>query len=131
MKKNIDIPDEIVKDIIGYEGLYQITNKGRVLRSSIKKRLVNGEYLDLPAMELRIKGKVQYPTVMLNKNGLLKSFMIHRLVAIHFIPNNNPLVKREVNHKDKNIFNFCADNLEWCTRSENIKHARNRNYSIP
>lgn len=122
MRKNA----EIVKDIIGYEGLYKITSKGRVLRSSIKKRLVNGKYMDLPAIELSINGKIGYPTVMLNKNGSVKSFMVHRLVAIHFIENDNPLIKREVNHKDKNILNFKADNLEWCTRSENCKHAKKR-----
>lgn len=130
MRKNIDIPDEIVKDLIGYEDLYRISNKGRIFRAPIKKKLVNGEYLDLPAMELSIKGKIGYPTVMLSKKGIQKSFMVHRLVAIHFIENDNPLVKREVNHKDKNIFNFSAKNLEWCTRSENNKHAKRKNYSI-
>lgn len=126
MRKLIDIPDELVKDIIGYEGLYQITSKGRVLRKVRKKRLVNGEYMELPSIELRIGGKVGYPCVSLNKDGKLKTFYIHRLIAIHFIPNDNPLIKREINHKDKNLLNYSADNLEWCTRSENVKHAKKR-----
>lgn len=115
---------EEVKDVMGYEGLYQITSKGRILRLARKKRLVNGEFMDLPPIELQVGGKVQYPCVSLNKGGKLKTFYMHRLVAIHFVPNDNPLIKREINHKDKNIFNYTADNLEWCTRSENVKHAK-------
>jgi hypothetical protein len=115
---------EEIKDIIGYEGLYQITSSGRVFRLARKKRLVNGESMDLPPIELQVNGKVQYPCVSLNKGGHLKTFYMHRLVAIHFVPNDNPLIKREINHKDKNIFNYAADNLEWCTRSENVKHAK-------
>lgn len=117
---------EEIKDIIGYEGLYQITSKGRILRLPRKKRLVNGEFMELPAIELQAKGKVQYPCVSLNKGGKIKTFYVHRLVAIHFVPNDNPLIKREINHKDKNIFNFSVDNLEWCTRSENVKHAKKK-----
>lgn len=117
---------EEVKDVTGYEGLYQITNTGRILRLARKKRLVNGEFMDLPAIELQVNGKVQYPCVSLNKDGKIKTFYMHRLVAIHFVPNDNPLIKREINHKDKNISNYAADNLEWCTRSENVKHAKNK-----
>jgi hypothetical protein len=115
---------ELIKDIIGYEGLYQITSKGRVLRSGRKKRLVNGKYIELPPIELKASGKIGYPCVSLNKGGKIKTFYIHRLVAIHFIPNDDPLIKREINHKDKNIFNYNVRNLEWCTRSENVKHAK-------
>lgn len=118
------IIEEERRDVIGYEGLYSITKSGRIFRSSIKKRLVNGEFLTLPPIELSVKSKSYYPSVALAKNGKQKTFYVHRLVAIHFIHNPDPLVLREINHKDKNIFNYTAENLEWCTRSENMKHAK-------
>lgn len=62
-----------------------------------------------------------YPRVYLQINGKKKVMKIHRLVAELFVP--NPDNKREVNHKDGNKRNNNADNLEWCTRSENLKHA--------
>jgi len=62
-----------------------------------------------------------YKYVVLYKNGKGKHYTIHRLMAIAFIP--NPDNKRCVNHKDGNKLNNLIDNLEWCTHSENNKHA--------
>lgn len=115
---------EEIKDIIGFEGLYKISSLGKIWRCKSKKRLVNGKFLELPERELIIGGKVTYPTVSLLKNGKQHGKAMHRLMAIHFLENDNPLIKNEVNHKNKNIFDYSLENLEWCTRSENMKHAK-------
>lgn len=118
---------EIWKDIFGYEGFYQVSNLGRirsltraVTNKSSKKR---GSYITI------IKGKI--PTQNRSKDGYLrvdlckdrkhKCFSVHRLVALHFIP--NPGMLDQVNHIDGNKTNNQADNLEWCTQVENARHA--------
>ena len=89
------------KDIKGYEGLYQISNKGRV------KSLYNKSKILRPGKR---KG---YFFVWLYKNKKRKQYSIHRLVAEHFLlnPDNLPVV----NHKDENKLNNNVENLEWCT----------------
>ena len=94
---------EYWKDINGYEGLYQVSNYGRV-KSFAKKqiRILKGSPIQ--------KGYLQ---VALYKNNKIKCFLIHRLVAENFIPNPNNLP--QVNHKDENKQNNHINNLEWCT----------------
>ena len=102
--------DEIWCDIEGYEGLYQISNKGHV------KSLYNGsERILKPGL---MTGRYLY--VVLCKNGNQSNQRIHRLVAKAFIP--NPYNLHEVNHKDENKLNNCVNNLEW------IRHIDNCNY---
>lgn len=96
---------EIWKDIIGYEGEYQISNMGRV-KSLIGRR----ERILKPR-----KNKRGYLRVSLHQRN---DKMIHRLVAIAFLPNPEGL--KEVNHKDENPSNNCVDNLEWCTHQYNV-----------
>ena len=62
-----------------------------------------------------------YKKIVLRKNGVGKNEYLHRLLAIHFIPNPDNLPN--VNHKDGNKSNNSVENLEWVNRSENIKHA--------
>lgn len=100
---------EIWKDIINYEGLYQISNLGNV--KSVKKS-------KLMKVDLHQDG---YNRLWLSKENKSKGFLLHRLIAIHFIPNPNNLP--EVNHKDADKLNNSIDNLEWCTHSENMAHA--------
>lgn len=99
---------EIWKDIEGYEGLYQVSNMGRVKsflqRSSGKIRL----------LKLHNRG---YNSVSLKKAGKPKWFFVHRLVATAFIP--NPEHKREVNHINGNKTDNRVCNLEWVSSSEN------------
>ena len=95
---------EIWKDIKGYEGLYKISNTGKVFSCRLNKEMaINKQY---------------YLSINLSKNGKQKHFYIHRLVAETFIP--NPENKTDVNHIDHNPHNARADNLEWTTHSENI-----------
>lgn len=105
--------EEIWKDVIGYEGLYQVSNLGR-----IKSLPRNGTVKN--TIILRTDGKL-YDVVRLRKNDIPKPFLVHRLVAIAFIPNQ--LNKPCVNHIDGIKHNNMLSNLEWVTRSENEKHA--------
>lgn len=100
---------EIWCDVYGYEGLYQVSNLGNV------KSLLNNIYL---------KGHVSncgYCDVQLYKDKKVRVFKVHRLVALHFIP--NPGFKQQVNHIDGNKLNNNVTNLEWVTAKENTEHA--------
>lgn len=114
----IDYLNEIWKDIKGYEGLYQVSNFGRVMNVK-KNKLVKQEIIH--------NG---YVRVTLFNNGKPKWFFIHRLVAIAFIP--NPHNYPQINHKDENKLNNCVDNLEWCTAKYNSNYGtRNIKISKP
>jgi len=102
---------EIWKDIPGYEGLYQVSNHGRV-----KSFHGGGESMIRQRTNLR-----GYVYVFLHANGNRKNSRVHRLVGEAFL--DNPENKPEINHKDGVKNNNHADNLEWVTRSENQKHA--------
>lgn len=98
---------ETWKDIPNYEGLYQVSNLGRI------KSLYNYRRGNILTPRL----KRGYYTVGLRKNGVRKWHLVHRLVASAFILNKNNLP--QINHKDENKLNNCVDNLEWCTVSYN------------
>lgn len=111
---------EVWKDIIGYEGLYQISNLGRVKsleRVTISK---NGKRYTCQELCLRFGNIKGYKFVVLRKGCKSYQVLVHRLVAQAFIPNPDSLP--EVNHKDENKSNNHVDNLEWCT------HKYNSNY---
>lgn len=112
--------EEIWKDIEGYEGLYQVSNMGRVKSLSRMKWSGRG-YFKTPEKILKARPfKNGYLYVNLWKDGKMKHYTIHRLVSQAFIPNPNNLP--QVNHIDENKENNCVDNLEWVTCKENLNH---------
>lgn len=100
---------EIWKDINGYYGEYQISNLGSV--KSLKKGREK-------ILKLKTNNK-GYKWVTLSLNRIQNHFLIHRLVATHFLENKNNY--KVVNHIDENPANNNLENLEWCTTSENIR----------
>ena len=103
--------EEIWKDIPGYEGLYKISS--------------NGDVLSLRSGKLRkpVAQAHGYLSVSLSgKDHKKKRFYIHRLVATAFL-GDPPSMNYEINHKDLDKANNTVDNLEWCTRKENMRHA--------
>lgn len=121
IKEIFDLPNEIWKDILGFDGIYLVSNFGRVKKMSnkfITSSNVNSETGDFILKYCIIKG---YPKVSLIKNGVYKMFFIHRLVGLAFI--SNPENKPFINHIDGVKENFNLSNLEWCTASENMQHA--------
>lgn len=101
----------MVKDIIGYEGIYTIDEDGNVYsinRKKIIKQSMRGNYL----------------YVALYKEGKRKQENVHRLVAMTFIPNPEELPC--VNHKDENKLNNNVNNLEWCTAKYNNNYGQHQ-----
>lgn len=121
-----NIENEIWKSVVGYEGLYEVSNHGRV---KSLQRTVNSPIKHNPSVTRKERilkqgiNKLGYKSVVVqiigqNKNQTKR---VHRLVAESFIPNpsNYPII----NHIDSNPSNNHIDNLEWCTQSHNILHA--------
>lgn len=121
------------KDVVGFEGLYQVSNKGRV--RSIDRVIIrcNGTLLPLTGKILpqyKKRGNSWLPRLQVNlsKNGKAYSKLVHRLVAEAFLP--NPQEYETVNHKDENPLNNNLDNLEWCTNAYNHNYGtRNKRHA--
>lgn len=108
--KNKITRGEIWKSILGYEGIYEVSNFGNV-KSILKDNLI---------MKFAVHYKGHF-TIQLWKDHVRKKFFVHRLVAIAFIPNDDK-TKDVVNHKDENKQNNHVSNLEWCTMTENTHY---------
>jgi hypothetical protein len=108
----VTLTTEVWKDIPEYEGLYQISNLGRVKSFQRNRELILKSF----------KNRYGYHQVDLSKNKKGKSYTNHRLVMLTFKLDVKSYYD-EVNHIDGNKENNHIDNLEWCTRSENIQHA--------
>lgn len=109
---------EVWKDVVGYEGLYEVSNLGniRVVRKG------SPFYLAQKAAQKNNRG---YFTVLLSNGcGKQRRLTIHRIVAEAFL--SNPCNYPQVNHKDENKTNNCVDNLEWCSRSYNVRYSMER-----
>ncbi len=109
---------EIYKDIKGYEGLYQISNKGNVKTLPKYRRSGNGFTLRPEKIMKQSINRTGYNRIGLKKDGKIKQHLVSRLVAMHFI--DNPDKKPCVNHVDENKKNNTIENLEWVTHKENM-----------
>ena len=119
------------KDIEDYEGFYQVSNNGQVrsldrilMKKNGRKQRTLGHI-----MKLHCGGHSRnYLSVMLQKNGSVKRFLVHRLVASAFLIKKNQ--QDQVNHKDGNKTNNDVSNLEWCSCSYNLKHSKAINKGV-
>lgn len=106
------------KDIEGYEGLYQVSNYGRI------KSLGNEATRKEKILKPNLSGAGYYQVGLCN-NGIRKLFYVHRLVAEAFIPNPNNL--KEINHKSEDKTLNTVENLEWCDRLYNMNYGDIKN----
>lgn len=124
---------EIWKDVVGYEGIYQISNLGNVKSLDRNIKLTGKNQFTSFQTFKKIKGKnitkainkKGYYQICLYKNGKRKNMLVHILVAQAFL--DNPLNKPTVNHKNGNTIDNNVKNLEWATMSEQQIH---RNYIL-
>ena len=113
---------EIWKDIHEYEGLYQVSNTGKVKSVSHYTRNNRNGGLRMTVGKILSQYKMPngYRQVQLSKNEIREKKYVHRLVAENFIQNVNNL--SDVNHIDGNKDNNSISNLEWCSHKDNQKH---------
>ena len=95
-------------DIKGFEGLYKVSNMGRIM----------SHHGRCPRILIPKRTSTGYLNITLCKNGISYYYKVHRLVALHFIP--NPHGYLEVNHRNEIKSDNRVENLEWCTRSYNV-----------
>ena len=109
------------KDIKGYEGLYQVSDLGRIKSLARDIYCQNGivRHIEEKILAFNLdRGGYQY--VALSLNGKAKSIKVHRLVALAFIP--NPENKSQINHKNEVKTDNSVENLEWCDAAYNVNY---------
>lgn len=113
---------EIWKDISNYDGVYQISNLGRLrTKDRIIERKYHNGYVRKGQIRKPQHDKDGYLRINLYKKGKPKMWFIHRLVAQEFIPNPDNL--KQINHKNLNKEDNRVENLEWISAINNIRHA--------
>ncbi len=117
---------EIWKDIKGFEGIYQVSSMGRVKSLPKIKKCFGKDYLTKEKIIKPYINTYGYQSVGLIRNKKVKRCVIHRLVALNFIPNLNSKIKTQVNHINEIKTDNRVVNLEWVTAKENINHGTAR-----
>lgn len=112
-----NLENEVWKDVVGYEGLYKVSNMGRI--KSIKRHRAKCDKILKPDL---LKG---YHRVTLCSNNKIKRMFVHRLVAIAFIQNTDN--KPDIDHINYIKNDNRVDNIRWATRSENNQHTYDGN----
>ena len=103
---------------VEYAPSYEVSSYGNIRNNKRDGKLLRINYERLKKNNTRVRP-------YLSVNGKSKGYYLHRIVAEHFIPNPENLP--EVNHKDGDFYNNCADNLEWISKKDNMKHANENN----
>lgn len=117
-----DLPDEEWKDVIGYEGFYQISNMGRV--KSLERNIIQwrgGNIYKRKRILIQSFNRDGYLHVKFHKAGKKCNKSVHRLVGQYFVGNKNNY--SDINHKKGVKMDNRASELEWCTKSQNTQHA--------
>lgn len=124
MQIQLDFNEEIWKDILEFDGEYQISNFGRLYRKKRVTKSKNGVVKTIPSMYIipQDNGK-GYKQLCVTLNKKRRVFYVHRLVAIYFLNSEKTLERPEVNHKDFNRSNNHFLNLEWVSSKRNKEHA--------
>lgn len=104
-----------MKDITGYEGLYAVTEDGKIWAYPRERSSSFGKWLKVCV------NNAGYPYISLSKDKKHRSYTVHRLIATAYLPNPSNLP--EVNHKNAVKTDNRLENLEWCTHAQNVAHA--------
>ena len=117
-----ELTNEEWRPIKGYEGLYEVSNLGRIKRLPLGKQWPYRQtHNNIRRLKKSNRG---YLVVNLSKQNKVKFYAVHRLVAAAFIPNTGNLP--QINHKDENKTNNRVENLEWCNAKYNICYGTGR-----
>ncbi len=112
-----------LKDIPGYEGLYAAIKDGRIWSYPKPCSSKKGMFLKQQLSITKDNRTTPHKRLLVGlwKNKKRKMYLVHRLIASTYILNSEN--KPDINHKDGNSLNNSVENLEWCTKSENMQHA--------
>lgn len=114
--------EELWKPIPGFDGMYEVSNMGRVKSCKRTRKSKAGSLSNVQERILKQRSdKNGYKEIALSKDGKLHFFRCHRLVAMAFIPNPNHFPV--INHKDEDVTNNMVSNLEWCSVSYNTRYS--------